>query len=152
MLTTGRHGTRRTPRLTPDRGSCWVSLLERPPSLGGRQFLLSVADEVGEYRSHVPLTTTELQILADHVREHLDAQTIEENVPGPSLRLGDIITNTHDGSDVCVYGLGAGVSQTGAPTTSIDWQDRDGEQGTWIAVDGLSRFDVRVPRPPADES
>ena len=151
MLTIGRHGTRRTPPLTPDRGSCYVSLLERPPTLTGRQFLLSTHDELGEYRCHIPLTLTELQILADQIGEHLDAQTIEENVPATEIRLGDIITDLT--TDVCVWGLGNGPpTASGAEPVLIDYQDREGTQGTFVAIVGLSDFTVRVPRPPEDVS
>lgn len=149
MLTIGRHGTRRTPPLTPDRASCYVSLLERPPTLRGRQFLLSTHDELGEYRVHIPLSLTELQILHDQIGEHLDAPTIEEHVPATEIRLGDIITDLH-GDDVCVWGLGTGSpTVSGADTVLIDYQDREGNQGTFVAIAGLVSFTVRVPRPPA---
>ena len=149
MLTIGRHGTRRTPPLTPDRGSCYLSLLERSPSLTGRHFLLSTHDELGEYRCHIPLTLTELQILHDQIGEHLDAQTIEEHVPATDIRLGDIITDLT--TDVCVWGLGHGPpTAAGAETVLIDYQDREGTQGTFVAIVGLSDFTVRVPRPPAE--
>ena len=150
MLTIGKHGTRRTPPLTPDRASCYVSLLERPPTLRGRNFLLSTHDEIGEHRVHIPLSLTELQILHDQIGEHLDAQTIEENVPASEIRLGDIIVL--DNGDVCVWGLGNGSpTPSGFTTILIDYQDREGNQGTFVAVEGGS-FTVRVPRPPAVES
>ncbi len=147
MLTT-RLGSRRTPVVPLDRGSVGVTLTEHRPEPGKpRSFRLRIVLDTASH--DVPVTDSELATLLDEFLALYAAPTIEECVPPQKLRLGDIITDLYDDTEVRVERLGQSVLH-GRDVTLVDYQGGC-RYGTWIAFDDLSTFTVRLPRPPVDE-
>lgn len=147
MLTT-KLGSRRTPVIPFDRGSVGVSLTEHRPKAGKpRSFRMRV---VLETEAHdIPVTESELRLMLDDFEELHAAPTIEDLVPPAQLRLGDIITDLYDDTEVEVQRLARGDYQD-RPATFVDYQG-GWRFGTWIAFDNYSTFTVRLPRPPVEE-